>query len=239
MKRGALMKESIRLFVFMALMLGVCAPPAFSTTITLAPTLDVYSTKAFSSNLPATDSVELIGGLDYSYPYHNGYRPYLQFNLEAIPDESIITDATLTLTCWSFSGVAASFNLYHVANDAAVTPAMTWNTQPAADPTPLTTLWIAAAGAQSWDLTTLGNWNSAADLADDLLTLQLRVADETVNSDTWAKFRSANFSDVTYAPYLTIDYASPVAPAPAPIPGAVWLLGSGLVALVLWKKSPA
>jgi hypothetical protein len=233
------MKIIFKLILIIGLMLGVGASPGLSSTINLTPTLDVYSTPASGSNLPATNSVDLIGGLDYNYPYHQGYRPYFQFNLDAIPDNNIITSATLTLACWYFSGTPTSFNLYRIASDAAVTPAMTWNTQPATDTTPVDTQWISSTGSKTWNLLASGQWDFTADLTDNLLSLQLRVADESVNSDTWAKFRSANYNDINYAPLLTLNYEPPLPPVETPIPSAVWLLGSGLLSLVLWRKSKA
>jgi hypothetical protein len=144
-------------------------------------------------------------------------RAFLKFDLSITAGETI-TGANLYLYCTSPGGRNA--DLFYVANDSWGEDTITWNNQP--DPgallsgvTPSPEGWIM------WDL--MPNWTPDI---DGFVSLLLKASAEDTGG-FGARFLSDEYNpDPTLRPYLRVTTN------PVPIPGAVWLLGSGLLSLV-------
>lgn len=160
-------------------------------------------------------------------------RAYLMFDLTEIPDNSVITHASLWLYLRSDNtGLATPVYVHQVGDDSWNENEITWNNQPgSATSTTLAGRTLSGNGWRDWDLMQLGLWDYASDLTDNDLSLLVKFLYEGSGSD-WDKFRSREdtYSGGTRHPYLYIEYQ------PIPIPAAAWLLGSGLIGLVAVRR---
>jgi hypothetical protein len=234
--RGGMMKKSFMLILSLGLILGMFTSPGYGDTIALTPVADFWVGSLTNPDNPGSDDMKLRveTSWDSVNDIHHPCRSYLQFDLSTIPTGSTITGASLTLNSYYAAGLVASYDLYHVADDTKIINSMTWNTQPVTGSGPLDSLQLSYLnqGVNTWNLLALGNWDSTSDLADHLVSLQLRISDEGVDSGGMVWFRSLNYG--TDVPLLTIDYTND--PSPVPIPGAALLLGAGMVRLVIHMR---
>jgi hypothetical protein len=229
------MKKLLWLMVSLALVLGVFAGPGYGTTVTLSPSFDAYVMSGYSTDYSTREFIDAGNGAAIM-------RTYLQFDLSSIPDGSTVTAATLTLRCYGFSKVH-NYVLRHVANDAALNSSLIWGNQPAEGFNLLDTQTLYAVNTYvTWDLKASGLWPLATDLSDNKLSLQLKSIDESTG--TLAQFRSQEYGTLVqytdyllHRPKLTLEYTVAAPPPPAvPIPGSVWLLSSGVLALVALRR---
>jgi hypothetical protein len=132
-------------------------------------------------------------------------RTYLKFDLSTIPDHAVINSVTLYLYCYATRSVALDLRVYH-ADDNWQDTAVTWNQQPGT-----TTLLGNRVGltVNSWNSWNLSPSGISGDLADNTLSLQIRHADESLESlGSYGWFRSLEYSPSSAAA-LDIDYSLP------------------------------
>ena len=211
--------------VFFCLSVVVCTSQAKADTITLSPIIDTFVYNKAPDNSYGNNTNLMIQGI-ISRDYR--CRTFLKFDLGAIPDGSVVTSAELKMYCWSCTD-SCDIEAYHVANDSLIENSMTWNSQPSAGLTYLDQAPFYYNQWTSWNLLTSGDWNYANDLDDNFFSAKLALYSES-SQNTTAYFHSSEDIHWSYRPYLEIEYA------PIPIPGAVWLFGSGLIGLVAIRK---
>lgn len=159
-----------------------------------------------------------------SYSWSTGsyqYISYVKFDLSSLPDDAVITSASLNLYINS-NGSDTSPGIYH-AVDNWEEETVAYSTKPVNDTT------IASAGswyniANQWVSFNLSNWSYQADLSDNYLTVMLYALGNGGND---SRFATKEYSGGTYAPYLSIE-------AVIPEPMTICLLGLG--AMILRKK---
>jgi hypothetical protein len=223
------MKKLLLLIVSLVLVLGVLAGPGYGATLALLPAFDTYVVLNDDTDKSTSEIIYFAAA--------DSYKGYFQFDLGAIPAGSTITNATLKIFCFVSSDPPPSFELYHVQNDAAVNASMTWGTQPAAGATPLDTQPVAYSETGAyfyWNLMATSQWQYASDLADSKLSLQLAML--ASGTDMYAMFNTTeienSFPGHRYDPWLTLEYTA----SNVPIPGSVWLLSSGVLALLALRR---
>lgn len=208
------------------------AQSATAATYTLTPTDD---TEVWQSS---PDSNYGSGDRLYAFVSGSGadYRSYLRFDLGSIPDSYVISVAELNLYYRYRSTGSNSVDLHYVSDDSWREDTVTWNNGPAhSDLLDLTCAPTTGHNWDAWDTfdlldDTYGvSWNYAVDLSDDALSILIKIQDQP-NSWSNAEYRSKEYSDSLYWPYLLIE-ANPI-----PIPSALWLLGSSLLGLVGFKR---
>jgi hypothetical protein len=213
------MKKFYILMAAATVILGIFTAPGYSSVVTLYPTLDLTVT----SNNTSSDGDVLSTGSDSEGGIVN--NSFLRFDISGISDTSTITSASLSLYCVQH-GVSPTPYLVvqRVVTGSDITSGMTWSTQPGVAENMGNLLSISSA----WNTWTLDNASALMnDLSDNAASLRLTAASGS------AGYISVNSQyGSTYAPYLTVTYDL----APVPIPGAVWLLGSGLVGLVAIRR---
>lgn len=211
------------------------ANPVSAATVTLAPVDDtfVYSlapTTNYGSE-PGLASGEIISGSNLHL-----WTSLLKFDLSSIPDNLTVTGATLHMYQINGAGFlrTTGTNATHVSDDSWTEGTLTWNNQPVdgaiLGSSPDTANY---RGWSQWDLLATGQWDSAADLADNLLSLA--VSDQPGSSShNWCSKESDLVNCLApeetgpagslRRPYLEITTI--------PLPAAVWLFGCGLVSLI-------
>jgi hypothetical protein len=209
----------------------------------LSPTFDGFVSSFIPTNTAIVDSNFLSAGTRTITNAEQTLRTFFQFDLSGIDDLHVITSATLYLYT-SANAIAYPYSLYSVDQDSAIHNSMTWNTMTAeiTSPSLLDTQSVEAKSygyntgtLNNWDLLSSGNWEWATDLSDNTLSLLLRN-DEPLAPDATreaAFYDSANVLEVlpdSFDPYLIIEHTA------VPIPGALWLLGSGLIFIVGIRK---
>jgi hypothetical protein len=226
------MKKFFMSILSLGLIVGMFTCPGYATTIELTKPSILVDTYV---NLGAGPNLQDKQYLGVGYHMSNISRAYLQFDISAVPAGNIITGATLTLDAEYYYSPAKSFQVYHVDSDAQVTNSMTRNNQPSAGLILLGENTVSQKGDVVWNLSATDLWEPG-DLADVLVSLQVRATPESTMTD-YVQFESKEYVGSHHFPKLTIEYLAAPPPAHTLIPGAAWLLGSGLVALVLWRKS--
>lgn len=201
------MKKTLSIFALLALSLALTVPAAAEVVRVplLADTfvLDVEPT----ANYAYAENVAAGRVYDRSVsPYRMvTERAYLKFDLSSIPDNAVINSVTLYLYCWGTRSVALDLRVYHADDDWQDT-AVTWNQQPGT-----TTLLGNRVGLtfESWNSWNLSPSGISEDLADNTLSLQIRHANESLESlGSYGWFRSTEY-DPSVAPALDIDYSLP------------------------------
>jgi hypothetical protein len=223
-------------FVLSATILSI---PAMAATYQFAPVDDTF---AYSGE-PDTAHGSLSGiATGYTYPHPEaGWISYLKFDLGSVPNNEVITGATLNLYKFIAGAGYAQLgtNLFRFANDSWTENTLTWNNQPLGfDPygIPLKGTFISSnpngfsyVGWSTWNLFEKSAWDPGADQADGLLSLQLAETYGGDQSHNWCSKESDPIyclAGAQHQPYLTIITA------PIPLPPAVWLFGSGLLGLI-------
>ena len=186
---------------------------ATSQSVTLQPDAAAGKDSIVYEALP-----DHIYGTDI-YLYTNGAGPgntcrtYIQFNFGTIPATAVVYNAYLELYYYdeivpTAAGLVGVYQVTGVWDEASIT----WNNQPVAGASPLTTATVPAVHTDTflfWDMTTLSQgWidNSIANRG-----LMLRDTDETT-SEGYKKFYSSDWGTANQRPKLTINYYDPAEP---------------------------
>jgi hypothetical protein len=199
------------------------ALPAWADLV-VNPTDDGY----VSSSSP--DTVYSGGSQIIQLSVASALSSYLKFDLSAIPDGAVLQSAVLSIRTLTNPG-AYNVALTRVSNDNWVESTLTYNTRP--DLSGTTNVLVASAavtGNPSYytNIAFGSAWSQFSDdLSDNFLSLKLTRVSGTGTANFASSENAANY----YWPYLTIAYQTPV-----PIPGAVWLLGTGLLGLVAIRR---
>lgn len=226
--------------------------PAWSAaaTLTLAPTDDsfVYS---FQPDTNYGTNPGLAGGGVFNGAEQ--YVSFLRFDLSAVPASQTVTAASLNLFQFLGGGFAPiGASVYRVANDTWSEETVTWNTAPAALGTDLNDATRIGAndnagttyrGWSSWDLLANGSWDVTTDLADGILSVAVYSdafrgtqthnwcsKESTVDNCLIIGVESAPVADLR-RPYLELTVV--------PLPGTLWLVGSGLIGLSALARQQA
>jgi hypothetical protein len=126
-------------------------------------------------------------------------------------------------------------NFWHASSDnwTESWDSIAWDNQPAVDGF-LAQLGILDTLASLKYVDITQTWDSTIDLIDNYLSLAITMVDESPDEPMQAEFISKDHLSLPhYRPLLTIEYEEITH---APLPGAVWLLGSGLLSLIGYRK---
>jgi hypothetical protein len=136
-------------------------------------------------------------------------RAYIQFNLDLLPEDAIITGARLGLVYWySVTSTAAPIGVYNV-EEAWGEDTLTWNNQPefATEEEFITNVpagvtdgfiyWMITDLAKGWWDGTIANYG-----------VVLKDTDESIE-DAWKRFYSSDWGTAHQRPELTILYYDP------------------------------
>jgi hypothetical protein len=205
------------------------ASPADASTYNLSPTADTFVWSGLDANYGT--STTLVSDY-YAYDTNRKYS-YLKFDLSGISGSEVITGATLFLyqsdynykTDYTHSN---GTNLYRIADDGWTETDLKWSNKPSGTGTLIAAQNIpdTLVGWTSWDLFQIAGWVPGGDQSDGLLSLLLTEAQFTY----WNEHYFYSRENASNQPYLVVTTA------PVPIPGAVWLLGSGLLGLVTFRR---
>lgn len=158
-------------------------------------------------------------------------RTVMRFDLSALPPGAVVTSASLEMNGYAGSAGNPTVEVYRMAEDVWNEGTITWNNAPSAFTSGaisgvLNSQSQTPASLWTFDLTA---WDLATDRTDGCVTFLFKEQDESydpdVKLDRRADYDFAEFQG-TY-PKLVLEYNATV-----PLPGAIWLLGSGLLGLV-------
>lgn len=156
------------------------------------------------------------------------YTTFLKFNLSSIPSNETITSATLSLYKHGGGGNSGT-TAYYVADDSWSETSLTYRHKPAIGDSigSNATTGSAASAWLNWSLT-------LAPLFPDgngILSIALNETTSGTGNNHYFYSQSGTVGGVHYIPYLNVQTSTIV-----PLPGAVWLLGSGLIGLVAIRR---
>jgi hypothetical protein len=136
-------------------------------------------------------------------------RLYIQFDLSLLPENAVITNASLGLVYWYTSNAAvAPIGAYAVLGSWTET-GVTWNNQPVFATTAEYTINIPAGvtdGFHYWYITDLAK--SWWDGSQGNFGVMLKDTDESTE-EAWKRFRSSDWTVAHERPKLTITYFDP------------------------------
>lgn len=210
-------------------------PKAESATISLSPTDDAtvgnwYPTGNTNSDtlwIQASEALDDSGNFSIS-------RAYLKFDLGDIPDSAQIINADFRLYLKGYSG--GTVNFWHASSDnwTESWDSISWNNQPAVDGF-LAQLEISDSSSSLKYTDITDSWDSTVDLIDNYLSIAVTMVNESPDEPMWAEFISQENFDFpfNYRPLLTIEYEETTS---VPLPGAAWLLGSGFLCIVGYRR---
>ena len=213
--------------LILILMMIVAIPSSgFANSYTLYPTDDslVNSSKPTQNYATAYLSVY--------YDYREWNLSYLKFDLSSISDSAVIIKAELHL----FSSLADNnpvVDLNYITDDNWIESTITWNYRPVTDGVLLDAKAPEYYKWQTFNLLKGNQWNYAADLIDNKLSLILKEG-ENLPAPSITK-QAQFFSDEDHQkdymrPYLYIEIV--------PEPTTMLLLGLGLIGLaIVGRKS--
>jgi hypothetical protein len=137
------------------------------------------------------------------------YRMYLQFSLDLLPDDAVITSARLGLYYWgTLNAVATPIGAYRVLGAWSET-GLTWNNQPVFATTPENSYYVP-----DWPTNDLVYWyisDLVKDWWDGSITnygVMLKDTDESTE-EAWKYFLSSDWGTASQRPQLTILYYDP------------------------------
>lgn len=212
---------------FIASLLIVSISPALAYTVTLSPIADAFVNEG---------SPNTTYNLDYLNVSNSANTPdedrwvYVKYDLSGLPNDA---DVSMAYINWYTYGVTADanaperdVNFFHVIDDGWSETSITWNNKPSHDDY---MRFIYSPGlAPGWkkgyidyDAAGFDNWNESVDLVDDYLSVVMQCTD-----DNFYRSIAGYSQNLSAGPELYVEYTTAV-----PIPGAVWLLGSGLIGM--------
>jgi hypothetical protein len=219
MKRGWILLVFVAVFVFFS-------SNALCGLYTLNPTDDTYvSSISKGTNYAGTPPDS------YNFKFSNSggpYQAYMKFSLSSIPEDERITNLTLSVRTESttLTTTGYTFKVYYVPISSWIETTLTWNNKPSYSTELASAVLGGVPGNPSWSWDR-SKWNVDADQTNDVLSLAIS-GDQTPTTSSYTA-RSSEFTNSSNWPSLVITTEE--RPSPVPIPAAVWLFGTGLLAL--------
>ncbi|MEX1002682.1 MAG: DNRLRE domain-containing protein [Crocinitomicaceae bacterium] len=198
------MKKISSILTLFFLLLSVKTNYSQDTTVTLDPLYDTY----VYSGSPTSD----YSTRTYMYYYYNGntYRIFTRYDLSAIPENAIVTSASLKMYCsWVNNG--ADHPIYIQRNQTDFTGSgYTWNNQP-------TTITSDQISVPDDDIDNTG-WHTF-DVKSHVQTMVnypsnnhgwcMRLQSES-GTTRGGRYNTIEYSGTTYDPYLEVTYVMPI-----------------------------
>lgn len=229
----------LRMFVIATVFLfsGLCGiSDANGATYTLNPTADTFVDSEISFQATNFGTAEILVSEYYQYGGLWLYS-YLKFDMSGLPNNEVITGATLRLYQLDGSGSVSGTNLYRISDDTWSETGITWVNQPSEAGSFMATnsLYGTYVGWVAWDLFQNAVWASDIDRTDGTLSLRitqvLLIPGDGLNGNSEAHYYySKEVNDSTYRPILEITTST------VPLPGAFLLFAPALMTLVAVRK---
>jgi len=206
-----------------------------ASAYTVNPLADAH-VRAGSPTTNTGNSIQLVTQFQVGAPASEQWI-YLKFDLSVPPNEAY-SSATLNLYKNLGSGTTPSgTSVYYVADDTWAETGIIWNNKP----TPSTLV-----GSNDQRGTFGGNQTATNPpslfsytlsltpdmVADGILSLTLRETDPVTQIHQFYSRNAAGTTSAQWVPTLNVT----TAPAPVPIPGAIWMLGSGLIGFAAIRR---
>lgn len=227
------MKEGfVLILTLIAALVLLASPEAESATISLNPTDDAVVGSWYPTGNINSGTLWIQAGERPGYPgTYDVSRAYLKFDLGDIPDSSQIVHAELSLYALLHRG--GTVNFWHVSSDnwTESWDSLTWENQPAVDGH-LAQVGILDNLSYRKYIDITPTWDSTIDLIDNYLSIAITMVDESPDQPMQSEFFSKDYS-YTFRPFLTVEFEETTI---APLPGAVWLFGSGLLSIIGYRR---
>lgn len=186
------------------LILGFNRLDAQETTVTLSPSLDTY----VASEFPTTDNSSL--DRTYSYYYGYSYRIFIDFDLSSIPDDAIVTSATLKMYCpWVNNAASHPYYLQRASSDWGGA-SKTWNNQPSvvtSDQISITHTQTQSIGWHNFDVLSHVQYMVNYPVLNYGWCMRLQSESGTTRGN---KYWSQEYVNTSLRPVLEVKYVMPI-----------------------------
>jgi len=188
---------------------NLVAQASNSSNVILTPAADAQVASGKPTTTYGTSSNIYLQSASTGVSSFGNERGWLRFDLSGLPNDKVITQATLQMFCWKAAGPAMDVGVYGGTDDTWSETTITGGTQPGFDGTPLDTKSLAAGATDvwySWDVTARVQAKWAG---NNLVSLLLKpVAEEsTVNPPPSYGFDSKEYG--AGMPILRLAVQSP------------------------------
>ncbi|MBD3638023.1 MAG: DNRLRE domain-containing protein [Crocinitomicaceae bacterium] len=192
------------LIIASLILLGTKCVVAQETTVTFSPSLDTY----VASEFPTTDNSTL--DRTYSYYYGYSYRIFIDFDLSTIPDNAIVTSATLKMYCpWVNNAASHPYYLQRASSDWGGA-SKTWNNQPTvvtSDQLTITHTQTSSIGWHNFDVSNHAQYMINYPSLNYGWCMRLQSESGTTRGN---KYWSQEYANSALRPILEVKYVIPI-----------------------------